>query len=76
MLREHTMRNETYRQYALESGDSRVTCWLRWTGLRPGAVVTLKGDDRRWTVREAYATTRDLPPDREWNVGGMAGTGR
>lgn len=48
-----------------------MTCWLEHKRLKPGALVTLKGDDRRWIVRALYQTQLPSPPIQRWQVGGL-----
>jgi hypothetical protein len=45
-------------QARLKSGVSTITTWIDLKpGVKPGAVVTLKGDDRRWEVERLGAPT-------------------
>lgn len=63
-----------YRQYDLRSDDHRLTCWLKdGHGLRPGTLVTLKGDpdERYWEVIRVSSTVLSDPPERRWQVGGL-----
>ena len=63
-----------YRQFDLRSDDHRLTCWLEDDQrLRPGMLVTLKGDSehRYWEVMRAWSVSLDAPPERRWHVGGL-----
>ncbi len=61
-----------YRQFFLRSDDYRLTCWLPDDPrLRPGVLLTLKGDERHWEVLEASRVRLDTPPDTRWRVGGL-----
>lgn len=63
-----------YRQFDLRSDDHRLTCWLEDEArLRPGVLVTLKGDteERHWEIVRASSTRLATPPDRRWRVGGL-----
>lgn len=60
-----------YRQYDLEAGEARLTCWLEGT-LKLRSQVRLKGeDDRWWTVVRVGDVRLDDPPDTRWKVGGL-----
>lgn len=61
-----------YRQYDLRSDDYRLTCWLEDDRrLRPGVLVTLKGDERQWEIVRASSVRLDTPPATRWQVGGL-----
>lgn len=64
-----------YRQFQLRHDDTRMTCWLLATDarLRPGALVTLKGDpqERHWEVTHISQMTLESPPEKRWRVGGL-----
>ena len=66
------MNREPYRQYKLVSGSTELVCWLKHeSALRAGVRLTLKGDERAWTVVERYEPPLDRPPLTEWQVGGL-----
>lgn len=65
-----------YYQYDLEHESSPVqatilTCWLDGRRLGVGQQLTLRGDDRRWTVLRAGVHALDAPPNQRWKVGGL-----
>lgn len=53
---------QQYRQYTLVSQHFRLTTWLperyKQKELGTGAVLTLEGDDRVWTVEEVSKTKK------------------
>lgn len=72
ILRIAVAEDARYRQYDLESGDARMTCWLKHgPALHVGRRLTLVGDDRVWTIRNRYATLFTAPPQKDWKVGGL-----
>ena len=62
-------------QVALESGATRLTCWVDSDRrIRTGSVITLKNADepeRRWTVCAIGAPTEAARIHTDWNVGGV-----
>lgn len=71
-------RDARYRQYKLATGaqadgsGTEMVCWLKHgPALTRGRRITLKGDDRVWTIVERYAPLLDAPPEKEWHVGGL-----
>lgn len=63
-----------YRQFDLRHDDDRLTCWLEDDPrLRPGRLVTLKGDpnERHWEVVRRSLMRLEQPPDTRWRVGGL-----
>ncbi len=64
-----------FRQYSLQCGIVRRVCWIdHEPRLKPGTVLTLKGDDGGWWMVELAGTvTLDAPPDTTWQVGGIVG---
>lgn len=63
-----------YRQFDLRSDDHRLTCWLESDArLRPGVLVTLKGDldERHWEIVRASQMQLADPPEKRWRVGGL-----
>jgi len=64
-----------YRQFQLRYDDARMTCWLRADDarLRPGTLVTLKGDpdERHWEIVRVSQAALPQPPDTRWRVGGL-----
>jgi len=63
------MKQERWYQTQLESGHNGMITWVD-RKLKPGQVVTLMGDKRKWKVIEQYATP-GKPSFRRWNVGGI-----
>jgi hypothetical protein len=69
--------SEKYRQFALQAGVSRLVTWLEDDKrLKVGARLTLaKGpaadEATVWTVAQRYSEVRDVPPNRDWKVGGL-----
>lgn len=63
-----------YYQYTLTHGTTVRTGWIDYPrAMSPGTQLTLKGDDRIWTVTHAGKTAITQPPDTSWQVGGMQG---
>lgn len=61
------------KQFDLECGGSRRTCWLDDDNrLRAGMHVTLKGETQRWKVKGIYTTQLSAPPEKRWKVGGLS----
>lgn len=66
------MTSQKYRQYKLVSRNEQLVCWLKHaSALRVGQRLTLKDDERVWTVAERYEPALDQPPVKEWRVGGL-----
>ena len=63
-------------QVALESGTTRLTCWVDGDRkVRVGNVITLKNSDepaRRWVVRTLSEPRPATTIHTDWNVGGIA----
>ncbi len=63
--------NGGYRQYELEHNGRVRVCWLDMTTLKRGQRVTLKKEERIWTIVRAYDRVMDAPPLKTWRVGGL-----
>jgi len=67
-------------QVALESGTSRLTCWIDGDRkVRVGNVITLKNSDdpsRRWLVRTLGEARDSRAIHSDWKVGGLPGRDR
>lgn len=62
----------SYRQFDLSSGDTRMRTWLEDDErLRVGTRLTLRGDDRVWTIESWFGVTLEDPPHKDWKVGGL-----
>ena len=63
-----------FRQYALAHGAERRVGWLdHEQRLKPGTMVTLKGETDWWVIELAGTVTLPTPPDARWQVGGIVG---
>lgn len=65
-----------YRQYELENliTGARRVCWLNLDQpLSLGTLLTLKGSEDEWEVREVHKTAITNVPDTSWQVGGIIG---
>lgn len=51
---------KTFKQHTLKSGDTQTTCWLEARkDVEIGTRITLKDDERVWTVTSIGSTVRD-----------------
>ena len=63
-----------YYQYTLTHEKTVRVGWVETSGqLPPGTTLTLKGDDRIWTVEHVAQIAATQPPDTSWQVGGIQG---
>lgn len=63
-----------FRQYTLRRFGVRRVGWIdHEPRLKPGTIVTLKGEDTWWAVELAGTVTLDAAPSTEWQVGGLVG---